>query len=270
MNSPRNLRQSAADWCFLRQGMEPADLYRRMRAIGYTGVEMVERENRAAARAAGLELVTHGGPGMDDGLNRREHHPQLLEGIRAAIAEAAADRIANVIVFSGQARGLSDAAGIDACAEGLAALAPDAARAGITLLLEPLNVHDHPDQHAHRSAYGLAAVRRVASPSVKLLYDIYHLHRMGDDVLADVVGNLPWIGHIHIAGSPKRDFPGPMAAGRQEIDYARLVSAIHAAGYAGYWGHEYVPGADPLDELGRSHALFASHARAKARMDAHG
>lgn len=264
--TPTPIRQSAADWCFLREGMDPSAFYRRLRSIGYAGVEMVAPANRAAARDAGLELVTHGGPGMDDGLNRREHHPRLLDGIRAAIAEAAADRIANVIVFSGQARGLSDEVGIDACAEGLAALVPDASRAGITLLLEPLNVHDHPDQHAHRSAYGLAAVRRVGSSSVKLLYDIYHLHRMGDDVLGDVLGNLPWVGHIHIAGSPRRDFPGL----GQEIDYARLVGAIHAAGYTGCYGHEYLPGADPLDELARSHELFAGHARALARAHARG
>jgi hydroxypyruvate isomerase len=153
-------------------------------------------------------------------------------------------------------RGIGDDEGIEACAEGLRAVAPDAERCGVTLLFEPLCRPDHADQHAARAAFGVEVVRRAPSPRVRLLYDIYHLHRMGDDPSADIPRHLAHIGHLHLAGAPRRDFPGP----GQEIDYARIVAAARRAGYAGWWGHEFVPGPDPLAELGRARELFDGYA----------
>lgn len=43
------------------------------------------------------------------------------------------------------------------------------------------------------------------SPRVRLLYDIYHQHHMGEDVLRRIEDNLDFIGHYHIAGHPNRD-----------------------------------------------------------------
>lgn len=255
------LRQAAADWCYLKQGADPATHYRRLRELGFGGVEMVEPANRAAARAAGLELVTMSAPGMGDGLNHGANHAALIPGIRAAIAEAGRERIGNVIVFSGSQRGLDDATGIAACIDGLEPLAAEAERAGVTLLFEALNTHDHVDYHAHRSAFAFAVVRGVGSPALKVLYDLYHLHRMGDDALADFRTHLPLIGHIHTAGAPRRDFPGP----EQQIDYARLVRGIQALGYRGWWGHEFVPRGEVFDELARVRQLFSGYALAEMK-----
>jgi hydroxypyruvate isomerase len=250
------IRQAAADWCFLKPEADRPAYYRRLRELGFDGVEMVAAVDRDAARAAGLELVTLSGPGMGDGLNHRGNHARLIPEIRAAIAEAQRERVANVIVFSGSRRGLDDETGIAACVEGLALLAPAAERAGVTLLFEALNTSDHADYHASRSAFAFAVVGRVASPALKVLYDLYHLHRMGDDAVADFRAHLPLIGHVHTAGAPKRDFPGPA----QEIDYARLVRELTALGYRGYWGHEFYPGEDVFADLKRVRELFSAYA----------
>jgi hydroxypyruvate isomerase len=253
------IRQAAADWCFLKECVDHAAYYRRLRELGFDGVEMVAPADRAAARAAGLELVTMSGPGMGDGLNHRANHAKLIPELREAIAEAARERIANVIVFSGTRRGLDDATGIAACVDGLAQVAPDAERAGVSLLFEALNTSDHGDYHASRSAFAFAVVERVGSPALRMLYDLYHLHRMGDDAVADFRRHLPLIGHVHTAGAPKRDFPGSA----QEIDYARLVRELTALGYRGYWGHEFYPGADVFGDLGRVREMFSAYAVAK-------
>jgi len=119
-----------------------------------------------------------------------------------------------------------------------------------------LNSFDHPGYMADRGAFGFDIVKAIASPCVKVLYDIYHMHRMGEDVMKDLAGNLPHIAHLHIAGSPKRDFPGA----DQQVDYAEIVRLLVARGYAGSWGMEFVPARDSLDELEKAARLFQSYA----------
>jgi hydroxypyruvate isomerase len=167
-----------------------------------------------------------------------------------------------VIVFSGSRRGTTDATGMDNCVRGLEALVDDADRAGVTLTFELLNHFGHEDYHASSSAFVFGVVRRIGSPSVRALYDVYHATRMGEPVCADIGVNADLIGHVHVAGVPGRGIPGPA----QEIDYAVVVRTALEAGYTGWWGQEFLPGDDAIAELTEAHSLFASYAlRAGAR-----
>jgi len=250
------LKQSAPDWCFFKaSGLEPDAYYRRLRDLGCRGVEMLDPARWAAARSAGLEILNLIGPGMREGLNRPENHPALLPQIEECIRTAADNGIPHVIVFSGNRAGQPDDLGLGHCATAMRRLAPTAERAGVTLVFEMLCRQNHPDYQADHSAYGFALVEAVGSPAVKVLYDIYHMHRMGEEVVRDVTEHLDAVAHLHVAGSPDRGFPGP----GQEIDYRRVVREIHAAGYRGYWGQEWRPGADALEDLRRAVALFDSY-----------
>ena len=256
MNSVNPLRQSVAEWCFFRNQPDPAAYYRRLRDIGFVGVEMVDPSRYAMARAAGLQLVNATGTRKHGGLNRTEEHPQALAEIRESLATARECGIAHLIVFAGQRAGQPDEQGIRNCISGLKQVATEAEKARVTLVFEVFNKFDHPDYQADYSDYAFQVVRAVASPSVKVLYDIYHMHRMGENVADVIARNVSYIAHLHVAGSPKRDFPGP----RQEIDYRRVVQAVMAAGYDGLWGQEFVPQADPLAELAEVFILFESYA----------
>jgi hydroxypyruvate isomerase len=92
---------------------------------------------------------------------------------------------------------------------------------------------------------------------VKVLYDLYHMHRMGEDVSARVIANLEYVAHLHIAGSPQRDFPGD----QQSIDYLSIVRSIHQAGYRGAWGMEFLPDAeaDVNETLDAAARVFRSY-----------
>jgi len=60
-----------------------------------------------------------------------------------------------------------------------------------------INTYDHENYQADSSAYGFEVVRQVASPVAKALHDIYHMVRVNEDPLKDIVGNLGPVGHLH-------------------------------------------------------------------------
>jgi hydroxypyruvate isomerase len=124
---------------------------------------------------------------------------------------------------------------IDTMAENLRLLAGHPEAASFTLLLEPLNTAlDHRGCFLNHSAPGVGIVRRVDSPRVKLLYDIYHMSMMNEDVLTEINGNLDWIGYFHVADLPGRHQPG---TGR--IDYQAVNGLLRRARYKGFIGMEF-------------------------------
>ncbi len=243
MNAP--LKISAADWCFYGDGMEPGAYYRQLRECGVMAVEMVPPDRRQAVRYSGLTLLNHPAPGMQKGLNRLENHAELLPQICRAIDEAQAEGIPHLIVFSGNGDGLSVDEGISNCITGLIEVAPYAEQAGITLIFEMLNSFDHGDFHACHGSYGFEVARGVGSASVGVLYDIYHMLRMGDDVVREIDENLDVIKHFHLAEPPGRT----VMCNHRHVDYGEIISMAVQSGYDGYWGLEFVPGQQRFYEI---------------------
>lgn len=249
MNS---IKLSAADWCFYPKLGDPARYYETIKSLGIDGVEMVDPTRYTAARSAGLKIVTMSGPGMMCGLNRREHHADLLPQLRDAIQHAGENDIPILIVFSGNRAGQADAEGMTNCRIGFEAVLADAEKAKVTLGFEMLNTQDHPDYQASHGNYGFELTKVISSPWFKLVYDIYHTERMGDSSAVDVVNHLTSIAHLHTAEYPRRSCP--LADGN--IRYSQIVPTIVKAGYRGYWGLEYIPAETILDELLEAVELF--------------
>ncbi len=133
-------------------------------------------------------------------------------------------------------------AGIVAC---LKAAAPVAEEAGITLVLEPLNVLvDHAGYYLTTSAEGFEILDEVDSPNVKLLYDIYHQQVTEGNLIATITSHIAQIAHFHIA-----DVPGRHEPGTGEINWANVLGAIDEAGYEGYVGLEYLPTGATVESL---------------------
>ena len=253
----KSLPQSVPDWCFFKPGMDARTYYARLKAIGYAAAELVDPGRWNAAKAAGLPILNLASPGMQDGLNMSANHAALLPQIRACLEQAQSNGIPQVILFSGNRKGQTDEESLKNCIAASRELVRDAQRLGVTIVFEMLNGIDHQDYAADKSRFGFSLARAVDSPRFKVLYDIYHMHRMGEDVTTDIVENLPLIGHLHLAGSPHRDFPGT----RQEIDYMRIVKEVVSAGYTGFWGQEWVPAhEDPWSELEAAAMLFSRYA----------
>ncbi|MBL4813276.1 MAG: TIM barrel protein [Rhodobacteraceae bacterium] len=125
---------------------------------------------------------------------------------------------------------------IDVFASNLSYATKRAARSGITILIEPLNLRDVPDYLLTDLAMAVALQDRVAAENLKIMFDCYHMQIMGGDLLRRAGNIIDRIGHIQIAAVPDRAEPDT-----GEVNYPWLLSELRAAGYHGYIGAEYKP-----------------------------
>lgn len=124
-------------------------------------------------------------------------------------------------------------------------IAQAAEEAGVIIVLEPLNTAvNHPGIFLSSSHIGYEILRKVGSPNVKLLFDIYHQQITEGNIIANITEHMEFIGHFHIA-----DVPGRKEPGTGELDYANIFKAIADSNYTGYVGCEFTPSTDPKQAL---------------------
>ncbi|MEO1543942.1 MAG: TIM barrel protein [Pseudomonadota bacterium] len=116
---------------------------------------------------------------------------------------------------------------------------------GIEILIEPINTYDMPGYHLSQTNHAQSIIEAVGAPNVGLQLDLYHRHRMGADVLAEVVEYADITRHIQIAGPPKRGEPD-----KGEWNLAEILEAIDRSQYRGWIGCEYRPLGGTQDGLG--------------------
>jgi len=250
------MKFSLADWSFNKGDRDVDELYHCFKSMGYDAVEMSQEENWSKVWNADLKMLNISGPGMQKGVNRVENHVELIPEIKEKIALAGANNIPYVIVFSGNRDGQSDEEGIANCACAFKQILDDCKKHNVILLFEMLNSFLHVDYQADSSEYGFALARKLNNPNFKLIYDIFHMERMGCDSVKDVVENLDLIGHIHLAESPDRGIP----LSNGNIKYADIIPKIIEAGYSEYWGMEFIPNeGESLSELKTAIELFKSY-----------
>jgi hydroxypyruvate isomerase len=194
-------------------------------------------------------VFNHPDGGVVASLIDEKDRSRLLDTIEATIALAKKIGCRSLISGSGnKVKGLSRDKALDSMVEGLAALAPVCQKNGITLIVEPFNSRvDHPDYFLDDPETCVEVLRKVNSPNVKMLFDIYHMQIMYGNILLFVRQNLPHIGHFHIAGVPGRHEPIP-----SELDFAFILKEIDAMGYTGWFGLEYWPTEDAAASLTRT------------------
>jgi hydroxypyruvate isomerase len=117
----------------------------------------------------------------------------------------------------------------------------------VMICLELLNSKvDHKDYQCDHTAWGVEVIKRVDSPKVKLLYDIYHMQIMEGDVIRTIRDNFQYLAHFHTGGVPGRH----EIDNTQELNYGAVAKAIVDLGFQGYMAHEFVPKAkDPIKSL---------------------
>ena len=244
------LKQSVCRWPYSR--MPLPEFCRRAKQIGFAAIDLLYPDEWSAAADAGL-VVSMGYASRREkfiatGFNDPANHALLLGELEAALPLAAQAHVPNVIaMFGNRAAGIDDNAAIANCVAGLAKIAPLAEKLGVTVCVELLNSKvDHPGYQGDHTAFGVAVMRGVNSPRVKLLYDIYHMQIMEGDVIRTIRDNINWIGHFHTGGVPGRHEINDS----QELNYHAIAAAIADLNYQAYVAHEFVPTrSDPFVSL---------------------
>jgi hydroxypyruvate isomerase len=160
--------------------------------------------------------------------------PDYLSGLGESLAVARRFGADKLITQTGpRLAALPEEAQWASLLAGLRACAPLLEAAGVTLLVEPLNLLDHPDSFLTRMGDAFRLVEEVDSPWVKILFDIYHTQVTEGDILRRVQQGLGKIGHFHCAGNPGR---GNITQG--EIRYEEVFRGLAGLGYPGWVGLE--------------------------------
>ncbi len=267
------IRQSLVLWCLdaTEWGWDLERVCSLARELGCPSVELVPPERWSTLREQDLECALAAN-GMPDplfarGLNNTAYHEEVIARTRDAIDQSADFGVPNVIAFTGYkwrdamdptSGEISLGEGADNCVNSLKALASRAEARGVTICLEQLNTRDdthpmkgHPGYQGDDLDYCAEIVRRVASPNVKLLFDIYHVQVMNGDVIRRLRQYRDMIGHVHTAGNPGR----AELDDRQEINYPAVMKTLLEIGYTGYVGQEFIPTRDPARGLAEAVAL---------------
>ncbi len=230
---------------------------RRAAELGCVGFDLVGLQDWPTLRKYGL-VPTMAGPGpvtFGDGVIHKEVHAELETKLKAHIDQSVAGGCSNIITVGGQRRGMSYAEGADNAVAFFDRIKAYAEDKRVTICLENMNTRypdnalGRPGQICDHVAWGFEVCRRVNSPSVKMLFDIYHAQVMDGNVCATIKDNLPWIAHFHTAGVPGRHELDET----QELNYRFIAGWIVDLGYTGYIAHEYrpTPGKDPAEILRR-------------------
>ena len=138
------------------------------------------------------------------------------------------------------------------CVKGLKEIAGHAEKKGVTVCVEHLNTRDdtdpmkgHPGYQGDDLDFVAAIIRKVGSPRVKLLFDIYHVQIMHGDLIRRIEAD-----EGHDRPRPHRRRAGPRRTRRaQEINYPAVIKKLLDVGYTGYVGQEFIPTRDPLAGL---------------------
>ena len=235
------LKQSLCRWPYSKVSLP--ELCRHSKQMGFAAIDLLFPDEWATANDSGL-AVSMGYASRRDkfiatGFNDPANHALLLGELETALPQAAQARVANLIaMFGNRVAGIDEPTAIANCAAGLAKIAPLAEEHGVTVCVELLNSKvDHPGYQGDHTAFGVAVMRAVNSPRVKLLYDIYHMQIMEGDVIRTIRDNINWIGHFHTGGVPGRHEINDS----QELNYHAIAAAIAELNFQGYVAHEFIP-----------------------------
>lgn len=132
----------------------------------------------------------------------------------------------------------SAAAQYAAMVENLSRVADEAARGGLTLMVEPIASQRVPGMLLDQLEPAVEIVRAVDRPSIRLLFDIGHVAMMGHDVAQALVASSDVVGLVQaadVSGTDRVDI------GLGTLDWQSIGGAIRAIGYTGVVELEHEP-----------------------------
>ncbi len=256
------IKQSFVHWCF-SDAWDITKMIAVAKSLGIGSIELsapqfypILKENGLECAIGSIDMGAE--PPFVKGFNNPKYRDQVIKATGEAIDACAAHGIERVISFTGMTEDIPSDVGATNCVEGFKQIIGHAERKGVTLCLEMLNTRasdhpmkGHPGYQGDHTEYCVDIIKRVGSPNLKLLFDVYHVQIMDGDVIRRIHQHKDVIGHVHTAGNPGR---GELDD-TQEINYAPIMKALIEVGYSGWVGQEFIPTRDPLVGLRQAVAV---------------
>jgi hydroxypyruvate isomerase len=241
---PRTLKQSVMNSVWTGSDISFEEKCKILARIGFKGVDLPTAQQIPILKQYGLApaLMTGTGTSFQNGLIRKDQHNQFEEAFHAGIDMCVQVGCPTLIALPGERRGMPREEAADNAVAMFNRVKGYAEQKGITLCMEITNskvaADQRTDQVFDHLAWGLDVCKRVNSPRVKILYDMYHVQIADGDVTRNLRDNFNFICHIHVAGVPSRQ----EIDDTQELNYRFIANAIADLGFTGFVAHEYRPG----------------------------
>ena len=107
---------------------------------------------------------------------------------------------------------------------------------GIKTVFEAINTRDMPGFIINKERQMLEILQQLNHPMLFMQYDIYHMHKMKQNIIPFIQQYSDKIGHIQFADNPGRAQPGTGS-----IDFKAIFKCIEDTAYMGWTGAEYHP-----------------------------
>lgn len=108
-------------------------------------------------------------------------------------------------------------------------------KAGVVIVIEPLNhLRDHPGTFLYKVPQAFMICKAVASPSCKILFDMYHQQITEGNIIPNIERAWSEIGYFQVGDNPGRKEPTT-----GEMNYKNIFKFIHSKGYTGVIGMEH-------------------------------
>ena len=106
---------------------------------------------------------------------------------------------------------------------------------GMVMVMESMNHKiDHPGMFLHTIPQAYALAKAVGRPSVKILFDFYHVQIQEGNVLPTLDYAWDEVAYIQMGDTPGRKEPGS-----GEINFSNVLQHVHNKGYRGFVGMEH-------------------------------
>jgi hydroxypyruvate isomerase len=257
------VRRFCANVSLLFSELPLLERFAAARAAGFECVEMhwhrdvTPDQVLAAIEESSLQVALLNFDGGDTGSGDRglladpRRCREFLDNVPVALELAAAVGCRRLNALIGRrVDGLSPAEQLALARENVMFAADAAGRQGAEVLIEALNSRDTPGCLISSTATASELARSTGRANVRLQFDAYHMHRMGEDLVATIRSHAAEIAHVQLADDPGRGDPGTGV-----IDFRSLLGALDQLQYDGWIGLEYLPpDGDTGASLGRLRA----------------
>lgn len=223
---------------------------------GYRHVELVDEFlhwsdadfTRILATMRSLGITVDATAGMKTGFADPARSDAFLAELQGLAAVANRLQCPQIILLSGnRIEDLPKGQQHEASLETLRRAADLLQRENLTGVIEPIDRLENAAIYLDGVTEAFALTRAVASPHLRVLYDLYHEQRSQGNLLEKLEQNIDQVGLIHVA-----DVPGRHEPGTGEMNFGNLYRALGRLHYKGVVAMEFYPTGDAVETLRRA------------------